>query len=150
MAPSSPATTRSAPRPPKSGPSCAAAAPFKGNQTTCATTVCPPPVGACCFSTGFCSVLTQVQCQQGGAQWKGAATNCADNNNDGTPDACVLQPCPGDFTGDRVRNSVDLALLLSKFGTTVSPGSPPDINNDGIINSFDLAKLLSLFGVPCP
>lgn len=59
-------------------------------------------------------------------------------------------PCPADFTGDRVVNTFDLAILLRNFGELVFPSTNGDVNEDGVVDTFDLAALLSKFGTPCP
>ncbi|MFM9957344.1 MAG: choice-of-anchor tandem repeat NxxGxxAF-containing protein [Phycisphaerales bacterium] len=60
-------------------------------------------------------------------------------------------PCPGDLNNDGSRNTVDLTLFLSAFGTTVTPSTNgPDFDNNGTVNTADLVTFLALFGVPCP
>lgn len=61
----------------------------------------------------------------------------------------VPPACPGDANGDGVVNAADLSVLLSQFGTGVSPGSGADFNGDGQVNSADLSVLLGSFGAPC-
>jgi hypothetical protein len=59
-------------------------------------------------------------------------------------------PCPGDVNGDRVVDLLDLATLLSSFGTT--SGATPadgDLSGDGAVDLIDLAMLLSSFGSTC-
>ena len=58
-------------------------------------------------------------------------------------------PCPGDANNDNQVNAADLSVLLSQFGTSVTPGTGADFNNDGLVNSADLSVLLSSFGAPC-
>ncbi len=63
-------------------------------------------------------------------------------------------PCPGDINADTQRNTSDLTLLLSAFGTC--PGNPnyiPTANidtSDPCVNTADLVQFLGVFGVPCP
>jgi len=52
--------------------------------------------------------------------------------------------CPGDVTGDRVVNDVDLAVLLSAWRTGTL-----DLSGDGLVDTYDLAALLASWG-PCP
>ncbi len=124
---------------------------FRGNATTCASQNCPPPLGACCGGNGFCAEFSQANCNAVGGSWKGALTTCADNNSNGTADACEAPlPCPGDFNGDRARNTVDLTIFLSRFGTSGTPGFQGDMNSDGVVNTIDLTLFLGVFGVACP
>ncbi len=51
----------------------------------------------------------------------------------------------GDCNGDGVVDQVDLALLLSCYGTGVCC----DVNGDGITDQADLALLLSAYGLSC-
>ena len=53
-------------------------------------------------------------------------------------------PCPGDFNGDRIRNGLDLAVILSGWGAASG-----DLNSDGTTNGLDLAIILSGWGA-CP
>lgn len=57
--------------------------------------------------------------------------------------------CPGDANGDNFIDAADLSVLLSQFGTSVTPGAGADFNNDAIVNSADLSVLLAAFGSPC-
>jgi len=77
------------------------------------------------------------------------AQGTPDANGNGVPDSCEVVPCPGDISGNGFVTGVDLALLLSAWGTsgTKVPGS--DINEDGEVNGADLAAILSGWG-PCP
>ncbi|MFM9958641.1 MAG: PKD domain-containing protein [Phycisphaerales bacterium] len=59
-------------------------------------------------------------------------------------------PCPGDFDGDSQRNTVDLVIFLSFFGTTQPPNTNGDLDGNGLVNTVDLVTFLSVFGVPCP
>lgn len=58
-------------------------------------------------------------------------------------------PCPGDVTGDRVVNGVDLAAVLDAWGTPGSGQFDTDVNGDGIVNGVDLAEVLGAWG-QCP
>jgi len=62
-------------------------------------------------------------------------------------------PCPGDFNGDRLINTVDLVTFLARFGQVAPPGSPEalaDFNADGAVNTADLVFFLGRFGTACP
>lgn len=59
-------------------------------------------------------------------------------------------PCPGDLNNDGQRNTVDLALFLGVFGSSVTPGTSGDLDNNGAVNTADLALFLGVFGQPCP
>ena len=51
---------------------------------------------------------------------------------------------PGDIDGDGNVDGVDLALLLSAWGST---SSDADVNGDGIVNGMDLSIILSNWGI---
>jgi hypothetical protein len=115
---------------------------FQGNNTSCASANCPQPVGACCFSTGFCLQLKEADCALAGATWQGQGTTCADGNGNGTADACE-QSNPADLNNDGFVNAGDLAILLGAWGNA---GGPADINDDGTVNASDLSILLGAWG----
>jgi hypothetical protein len=56
--------------------------------------------------------------------------------------------CIGELNDDNIIDIADLALFLSRFGST--SGGCADINGDGIVDIADLASLLSEFGRGCP
>ncbi len=112
---------------------------FQGNNSNCATTTCPLPEGACCFGTGFCLQLTELDCALAGAVWAGAQTTCADTNGNGGADACRAGGIPGDLNGDGHIDGADLGILLTQWG---GPGSG-DLNDDGIVDGADLGELLA-------
>ena len=66
----------------------------------------------------------------------------------GVPDECEQDPCGGGFVGDvdgnGVVNALDLAALLSAWGTN---DAAADLNDDGTVNAADLAILLSAWSV---
>ncbi|MEY3026245.1 MAG: Dockerin type domain [Planctomycetota bacterium] len=115
---------------------------FQGNATVCTANLCPEPLGAACFPTGFCLQLTEAQAADAGAVWAGPNTTCADTNGNGTPDACEVSN-PADLNGDGIVNSADLTILLNQWGTS---GSSADLNGDGTVGSADLSILLSSWG----
>lgn len=53
---------------------------------------------------------------------------------------------PGDIDCSGVVNSLDLSMLISKFGQTVPAGTREDIDSSGKVNSLDLTILLANFG----
>lgn len=59
-------------------------------------------------------------------------------------------PCTADLNADLLRNTADLTLMLSAFGTLVPPGTGADITGDGVVNTADLSLLLGVFGTACP
>lgn len=111
---------------------------FQGNATTCSAGLCPEPLGAACFPTGFCLQLTQDQAIAAGATWAGPNTTCADANGNGTPDACEAGN-PADLNNDGVVGSADISILLGAWGAS---GGVADINRDGTVGSADLTILL--------
>ena len=89
--------------------------------------------------------------------WSVTAVNASGKTTAATPTTSSFTvtapppPCPGDVNGDRAVNSVDLGLLLTDFGESVTPpGHGADFNTDGQINTIDLGILLGAFGQPCP
>lgn len=113
---------------------------FVGDGTTCLDVFCPQPVGSCCFTTGFCLELTESECAQVGATWGGVGSNCDDVDGNGAADACDTSASSGDLNGDGFVNGIDLALLLSFWGTA---DLIADIDEDGIVDGVDLTILLS-------
>ena len=61
--------------------------------------------------------------------------------------ARVVVPIFGDVNNDGVVNILDLVLVASSFGQSVSEaGNPADVNEDGVINIIDLVKVAGAFG----
>ncbi|MBU6210451.1 MAG: hypothetical protein KGR22_11130, partial [Planctomycetes bacterium] len=54
--------------------------------------------------------------------------------------------CRADLSGDGVVNGIDLAFVLSNWGT---PGGTSDITGDGTVNGADLGIILAAWG-NCP
>jgi formylglycine-generating enzyme required for sulfatase activity len=71
-----------------------------------------------------------------------------DTNLDGVPDICEVDPCPADTNGNGVVNHVDLAAVLSSWGTDGQSEGDADTNNDGIVDGLDLTCVLGGWG-PC-
>lgn len=84
--------------------------------------------------------------------WKVTAVNSGGRTTDaGAPFMfSTVPPCPADLNGDRAVNTADLTVLLSAFGSVVSPGTGADVNNDGAVNTADLSLMLGAFGGTCP
>jgi len=80
---------------------------YHGDNTTCAPNPCPPPVGACCLSSGDCTNVTAVQCSALGGTYQGNGTICASNLCfviltpfvDALPVPAPLQPVTGTIGG---------------------------------------------------
>jgi len=72
--------------------------------------------------------------------------SCADSDNNGIPDECQ---CRGDLTGNGIIDGIDLAIILSAWGSSGEPEFDADIDNDGVVGGTDLAFVLSGWG-PCP
>jgi hypothetical protein len=75
-----------------------------------------------------------------------------DANNNNIPDCCEqgvsCSPCAADIVRDGVVNGIDLAAVLTNWGT--AGGSlNADVNQDGVVNGSDLAVVLAGWG-PCP
>jgi hypothetical protein len=74
----------------------------------------------------------------------------ADVNQNGVPDICEADPCPGDITGNGVVDGVDLSIVLATWLTDGDQGKVnSDRNGDGIVNGQDLAIVLAGWGA-CP
>jgi formylglycine-generating enzyme required for sulfatase activity len=69
-----------------------------------------------------------------------------DSNSNGVPDTCELGPCAGDVIPDGLINGVDLAAVLSAWGTTGQGQFSADANRDGIVDGIDLSYVLSGWG----
>jgi hypothetical protein len=71
-----------------------------------------------------------------------------DLDRNGVPDVCEVDPCPADITGNGSVNGLDLAAVLSAWGTNGQGEFSADIDNDGIVSGTDLAFVLGGWG-PC-
>jgi Protein of unknown function (DUF642) len=60
-----------------------------------------------------------------------------------------LAPCPGDVTGNRFVDGVDLAAVLGAWGTAGAGQFDTDIDDDGVVGGSDLAMVLGAWG-SCP
>ena len=75
----------------------------------------------------------------------------ADANGNGVPDCCDGggSCCPGDVASDGMVDGVDLAAVLSQWGTQGSGAFNADIDRSGLVDGGDLALVLGGWG-PCP
>ena len=119
---------------------------YQGSDTSCGGVECPDPLGACCFPTDFCLVLTEDECSSVGADWSGAQTDCTDADGDQVADVCESN-CVADLTGDGQVDAADLADLLVVWG--VCGDCSADFDGDGKVDAADLADLLVAWG-SCP
>ncbi len=73
-----------------------------------------------------------------------------DLNANNIPDCCeggVPCSCPADLDGNGEVNSIDLAIILDKFGTDGGKDYPnADIDDSGIVDAADLTAILSGWG----
>lgn len=58
----------------------------------------------------------------------------------------IERVCYGDVNLDRACNLIDLTLVLSQFGRTVTPGTNGDLNADGLVGTKDVTSILMGFG----
>ena len=72
--------------------------------------------------------------------------DATDFDSNSVPDSCE---CLADLSDNGVVNGVDLAAVLSSWGTNGQSELNADINRDGIVNGQDLAFVLGAWG-PCP
>jgi hypothetical protein len=76
-----------------------------------------------------------------------------DANGNNIPDCCEqstsCEPCAADIDGSGTVNAVDLAAILTVWGTDGGKYPRADINGDGEVNGPDLAAVLSSWGA-CP
>jgi hypothetical protein len=90
-----------------------------------------------------------------GANWIPDATSpvlagsSADANGNGLPDTCEPQPCSGDVDNSGSVGGVDLAIVLTNWGTPSAKYPGADTNGDGLVDGTDLATVLAGWGA-CP
>ncbi|NDG63184.1 MAG: DUF642 domain-containing protein, partial [Planctomycetes bacterium] len=58
-------------------------------------------------------------------------------------------PCPGDINLNSIVDAVDLAMVLTSWGTSGGEYPRADVNHDGVVNGPDLGALLGGWGI-CP
>ncbi|MCB9838944.1 MAG: hypothetical protein H6813_06355 [Phycisphaeraceae bacterium] len=78
-----------------------------------------------------------------GARWD---DNIKENAGSATVFAFV-EDCLGDLNGDGQRDTADLGLMLSVFG---SQNIDADLNGDGVVDTADVGAMIAAFGVSCP
>ncbi len=61
----------------------------------------------------------------------------------------LADPCPGDITNNGVVDAVDLAAILTSWGTVGGGEFDADANRDGMVDAQDLALVLGSWGA-CP
>lgn len=96
--------------------------------------------------------LASLDCNQNGVpDGRDVACGASDDiNGNFKPDECEPPPaCPGDTNGDLSVDGADLSVMLSQFGSIVTPGTGGDLNADGQVDGADLSVLLSTFGTSC-
>ena len=76
-----------------------------------------------------------------------------DSNSNNIPDCCEqstsCEPCAADIDGSGTVNAVDLAAVLTVWGTDGGKYPNADIDGNGEVNGPDLAAVLSSWGA-CP
>ena len=81
------------------------------------------------------------------------AGELADTNANNIPDCCEAaegcNPCLADIDESGAVNAVDLAAILSNWGTNGGKYPRADIDGNGDVDGADLAAVLSAWG-PCP
>ena len=90
-------------------------------------------------ATRFCGNSAPVNSQLQGA-WFDYYANCVS-------DVCEDCPIPGDINLDRSVGGVDLAILLSAWGTDGAGQYQTDVVTDGVVNGHDLGVVLGNWGV---
>jgi hypothetical protein len=65
---------------------------------TCEAHPCPP-IGACCYSNGTCAITAQAPCVNGGGQWQGQGSTCANSCQGGA--CCFANGSCQDLTEDQ-------------------------------------------------
>lgn len=83
-----------------------------------------PPVGACCFASGTCFVLTEVQCASAGGGYEGTGTSCDPNPCGGGSGLECPPYCPEDFIPPAGR---DLYPQVTVTATVYIPGHGQEI-----------------------
>jgi hypothetical protein len=71
-----------------------------------------------------------------------------DSDQNGVPDVCEVDPCPGDVTNGGSVDATDLSVILAAWGTNGQGEFDADADNSGLVDGGDLALVLSGWG-PC-
>jgi hypothetical protein len=100
-------------------------------------------------------LASQFDCNSDGIldAYQIAQGELGDDNANAIPDCCEGSasciPCPGDIDRNGVANGVDLAMILTAWGTSGAKYPGTDINGDGGVDGADMTFVLSSWGV-CP
>ncbi len=77
------------------------------------------------------------------------AGQLADTDENGVPDVCEVDPCPGDVNSSGVVNAVDISVILSAWGTNGGKFPRADTDGSGVVDAADLSVVLGGWG-KCP
>jgi hypothetical protein len=111
------------------------------------------PIGYCAGSSHWIEIYAQ-DCNGDGMPDANQirAGELVDANANNIPDCCEesvsCSPCPGDIDESGTVNGVDLAAVLTVWGSDGGKYPRADTNNDGEVNGADLATMLGSWG-PC-
>ncbi len=111
-----------------------------------------PPVGS---PDGASLIEWSADCNADGIVDYGQirAGELADTNANNIPDCCEAaegcNPCLADIDESGAVNAVDLAAILSNWGTNGGKYPRADVDGNGDVDAADLAAVLSGWG-PCP
>lgn len=100
-------------------------------------------------------LASQFDCNSDGIldAYQIAQGELGDDNANAIPDCCEGSasciPCPGDIDRNGVANGVDLAMILTAWGTSGAKYPGTDVNGDGLVDGADMTFVLSSWGV-CP
>ncbi len=99
-----------------------------------------PVDGACCIGTsGTCISIPESNCINGGGNWLGPNTDCADGG-------CDPNNCPTDINGDGTVGVADILSMIDNWGPCSN--CPADINGDGVVVVSELREVVGTWG-PC-
>ena len=73
----------------------------------------------------------------------------ADTDENGVPDVCEVDPCPGDVNSSGVVNATDISIILGAWGTNGGKFPRADTDGSGVVDAADLSVVLSGWG-KCP
>jgi hypothetical protein len=122
---------------------------WHGEWTSCSPNNCPQaPTGACCSTTGVCSVITQAACTGAGGHYYGNGTAC--RTGGGCP-----KTCKGDMNCDGRVTFVDIDLFVaalageSHWTHWPCPWINADCNNTNSVNFTDIDPFVAVIGTTC-
>jgi hypothetical protein len=100
---------------------------------------------------GLMVVEFDADCNSDGLVDKGQILQgqLVDGDQNGVPDVCEVDPCPGDVTNGGTVDATDLSVILAAWGTKGQGEFDADADNSGLVDGGDLALVLSGWG-PCP